>query len=105
MPQNNHNAHAGQKCFLTADEHGWTRIPSNRQRTEPHEKWCGVACETDLPFVWRQCKTLLQVKQSFVIHLKFFAALRLTQGGARFTSLALGYHLSGFHPFNSCEFV
>jgi hypothetical protein len=30
---------------------------------------------------------------------------RLTQGGARFTSLALGYHLSGFQPFNSCEFV
>jgi hypothetical protein len=26
MPQNNHNARAGQKCFLTADEHGWTRI-------------------------------------------------------------------------------
>ena len=23
----------------------------------------------------------------------------LTQGGARFTSLALGYHLSGFQPF------
>ena len=22
-----------------------------------------------------------------------------TQGGARFTSLALGYHLSGFQPF------
>jgi len=24
---------------------------------------------------------------------------RLTQGGARFTSLALGYFLSGFQPF------
>jgi hypothetical protein len=29
--------------------------------------------------------------------LGFF--LRLTQGGARFTSLALGYHLSGLQPF------
>ena len=29
----------------------------------------------------------------------FHSFCSLTQGGARFTSLALGYHLSGFQPF------
>jgi hypothetical protein len=32
MPQNNHNVRAGQKCFLTADEHGFAAKERKRRK-------------------------------------------------------------------------
>src|SRR5439155_17327924 len=47
-----------------------------------------------------EAKRVIWAIRRFLSPLQGFRAFcSLTQGGARFTSLALGYHLSGFQPF------